>query len=264
MRTPPNESVSSAIAEPGADVSARPSARPRKIEPERKCVLSGEHGGRSTLIRLAISPEGDVLPDLLARAPGRGAWIGVTRSELETAIMKGRLRGALARAFNGAPLTVPDDLAKRIETGLVRLLLDRLGLAMRSGALILGSDKIAEKARAGRIDLLLHASDASEDGTRKLDQAWRVGRDVEGSGQRGIRLPVITAGEIRFALDRDALSVALGRDNVVHLALVGAPAADRVSQTLQRLLHFLGLAEAGASLNTNGSDIDDELRTGKT
>ena len=45
--------------------------------PERKCILSGEHGARDKLIRLALSPDGEVLPDVRARAPGRGAWIGV-------------------------------------------------------------------------------------------------------------------------------------------------------------------------------------------
>ena len=54
--------------------------------PERRCILSGDHGSRDGLLRLAISPDGDVLPDVLARAPGRGAWIGVTRAELEDAI----------------------------------------------------------------------------------------------------------------------------------------------------------------------------------
>ncbi len=233
MRTPPNERLTSDIAE-------APAARTGRSAPERRCILTGDHGPRDGLIRLAISPEGDVLPDLLARAPGRGAWIGVTRAELEQAMgaagrKGGRLRGALARAFKGAPLCVPDDLPQRIEDGLRRLLLDRLGLEMRSGNLILGSDRIAEHARGGVVELLLHAADASADGARKLDQAWRVGQDAEGSGLVGTRLP----------LDREALSVALGRENVVHLALADAKAAQRVDQALQRLLHFSEAPGAG-------------------
>ena len=105
---------------------------------------------------------------------------------------------------------------------------------MRAGRLILGSDRIAEEARAGGVAALYHAADASEDGSRKLDQAWRVGQDAEGSGLCGVRLP----------LDRAALSVALGRDNVVHLALADEPSAERVAAPLQRLLTFLGAAPA--------------------
>jgi hypothetical protein len=136
----------------------------------------------------------------------------------------------LARAFKGAPLNVPDDLADRIEAALTRTLLDRLGIEMRAGNVLLGSDRIGENARGGAVSLLLHASDASADGSRKLDQAWRVGREVEGSGETGTTLP----------LDRAALSVALGRDNVVHLALADDGAAARVEQILARLLHFQG------------------------
>lgn len=223
MRTPPHEPVVSDISEAQTGRGHKASA------PERRCILSGETSSRDGLIRLAISPDGDVLPDPLARAPGRGAWLGVTRAELEKALGKGQLRGALARAFKGAKLTVPENLPDLIEASLARLLLDRLGLEMRAGKLILGSDRIAEQARSGRVALVLHASDASEDGRKKLDQAWRVGRDAEGTGQRGTVLP----------LDRAALSVALGRDNVVHMALADDKAAERVQSVLSRLLHFL-------------------------
>jgi predicted RNA-binding protein YlxR (DUF448 family) len=200
---------------------------------ERTCILSGEKGAREALLRLAISPDGDVLPDIHARAPGRGAWIAVSRPDLEKAQAKGKLKGALARAFKGAPLTIPDDLADRIELALTRSLADRLGLELKSGKLIMGSDRIAQNAREGKVTWLGHAADASEDGSRKLDQAWRVGQDAEGSGIRGTRLP----------LDRETLSVALGRDNVVHLALTDRGATERVAMPLQRLLHFQGQGE---------------------
>jgi predicted RNA-binding protein YlxR (DUF448 family) len=217
MRIPHNEPL-------GSDASGAP---------ERRCILTGEHGSRDDLVRLAISPEGEVLPDALARAPGRGAWIAVSRADLEMALAKGKLKGALARAFKGAALSIPADLPARTETALTRAFTDRLGLEMKSGRLLTGSDRIAEHARGGQVAWLAHAADAGEDGSRKLDQAWRVGKEAEGSGIRGITLP----------LDRAALSVALGRDNVVHLALTDPAAARRLAVPLQRLLRFLGGAE---------------------
>jgi len=224
MRIPRNDRVSADIADTG---------------PERKCILSGEVAPRDTLIRLAISPDGPdgvayVAPDALAKAPGRGSWIGVTRAELEAAIAKGRLKGALARAYKGAKITIPDDLPERIEVALLRAFTDRLGLEMRSGRLLVGSDRIAENARMGKVAWLAHASDAGEDGNRKLDQAWRVGRELEGSGATGITLP----------LDRATLSVALGRENVVHLALTDRAATERLAPCLARLNHYLGQAGA--------------------
>ena len=111
-----------------------------------------------------------------------------------------------------------------------RTFCDRLGLELKSGHLLTGTDRISENARAGRVAWLAHAADAGDDGSRKLDQAWRVGEGAEGTGKAGVTLP----------LDRAALSVALGRDNVVHLALTDAAAAERVSAALRRLLRFQG------------------------
>lgn len=234
MRTPNNERL-------GSDIADARKARPS--EPERKCILSGDHAARAALVRLAVSPEGQVLPDVNAKAPGRGAWIGVNRADLEAALAKGRLKGALARAFKTGALSIPDDLPARVEEALRRAFADRLGLEMRSGTIILGTQRIAETARGGAVTALYHASDSSEDGRKKLDQAWRVGEDREGSGHRGTILP----------LDRTALSVALGRDNVVHLALGDPRAAERVSAPLQRLLHFLG-AEGGLADTISGGE----------
>ncbi len=244
---------------PGEVMPERPPLPVKPAAPERRCILTGRHGARDGLIRLAISPDGDVLPDVLARAPGRGAWIGVTQVELDQAIAKGKLKGALARAFKGAPMTIPADLGARIEAALRRALTDRLGVELRSGAVLMGTEKIAAAARAGTVKLLAHASDAGGDGAGKLAQAWRVGQDAEGTGMKGMILP----------LDRAALSVALGRDNVVHLALINAAAAARVSGLLARLNHFLGCVptpdneppDDTSGANPIGAGVDDMIDT---
>jgi hypothetical protein len=102
------------------------------------------------------------------------------------------------------------------------------------------------------VKLLLHASDASADGSGKRDQAWRVGEDAEGTGKGGVKLPV----------DRDALSAALGRQNAVHVALIDQKAADRVMHHLGRWLNFKGCSNApfdsaasAADLRGNDADI---------
>ena len=263
MRTPNNERLATQtdradpISPPDGDGAGRPVPSESK-QNERRCILAGESSPREGLIRLAVSPSGLVLPDVQAKAPGRGAWIGVTRAELETAMAKGRLKAALARAFKTGDLEIPSDLPEKIENALARVLLDRLGLELRAGSLILGTQRIAEAARGGAVDLLCHASDASEDGRKKLDQAWRVGAEREGSGDRGLVLP----------LDRMALSVALGRENVVHLAVGHSKAAARITGLLQRLLHFTGSApdastpEAVSGAATDTNDTHNDLNDG--
>ncbi|WAT18970.1 DUF448 domain-containing protein [Aurantiacibacter sp. MUD11] len=238
MRNPRNDTLGS----PETEAATSPQGKHAKAGSERRCVLTGDSSARDDLVRLALSPDGDVLPDALAKAPGRGAWVGVTKAELAEAIASGKLKGALSRAFKTGDISIPEDLPTRTETALKRAVLDRLGLEMRAGRLILGSDRIANEARMGAVAALYHASDAQEDGRRKLDQAWRVGLDEEGSGRRGETLP----------LDREALSVALGRQNVVHLALADAKSAQRVAQPLARLQTFLGVATAASTMNSPG------------
>ena len=84
------------------------------------------------MIRLALGPDGQVGPDVRAKAPGRGAWIAVDRTELDAANAKGKLKAALARAFKTADLTVPADLGEQIQRALRQWALDRLGLEARA------------------------------------------------------------------------------------------------------------------------------------
>lgn len=209
---------------------ARPSTSLRTNEngagnnPERTCVLTRRKGTRDSLIRLALGPDGQVGPDVRAKAPGRGAWISVTRGELDEASAKGKLKGALARAFKTSAVAIPDDLGARTEAALRQAALDRLGMEARSGTLLNGSERVETAARTGKVHLLIHAADAGEDGRRKLDQAFRVG----GGEGRGLIFPE----------ERSILSMALGRENVVHIALTDPAAAARVSHALARWRAF--------------------------
>jgi uncharacterized protein len=203
--------------------------------------LSGERAEQRLLIRLALGPDGSVAPDILGKAPGRGAWIGVPADELEIARAKGKLAGTLKRAFKADVVSVPDDIVERIRINLEKATLDRLGLEARASNLISGAEKVDQAARSGVVALLLHAADASNDGAGKRDQSWRVGSDEEGSGKAGIKLPV----------DRDALSAALGRGNAVHVAIIDERAAERVKHHLDRWLYFIGCSNGPGDASAN-------------
>ena len=210
MRTKPND-------DPGL-------TEPEPHVPERTCILTRRKGTKDELIRLALGPAGEVAPDVRARAPGRGAWIGVTRAELDEANAKGKLKGALQRAFKSSTVALPADLGERTEAALRQAALDRLGMEARSGNLINGSERVETAARSGKVAMLIHAADAGEDGRKKLDQAWRVG----GGGTQGMIFPE----------PRTILSMALGRENVVHVALTDPAAASRVQHVLRRWRAF--------------------------
>ena len=215
-----------------------------KHDPERTCVLTRRKGSRDHLIRLALGPDGAVAPDVRARAPGRGAWVSVGFAELSEAVASGKLKSALQRAFKTGDVAVPPDLAERTALALRQATLDRLGMEARSGKLINGSDRVEAAARSGKVALLIHAADASEDGRRTLDQAWRIG----GGDARGVIFPE----------GRTILSLALGRENVVHVALIEPAAAERVLNALTRWRVFTdpeaGLEGGDSALGTGSAE----------
>lgn len=214
--------------------------------PERTCVLTRRAAPRDDLLRLALAPDGTVWADVRAKAPGRGAWIGVDKAALAEAVASGRLHGALARSFRTGEVEVPAGLPDRAEEALAKDALDRLGLEARAGRLVSGTERIEAAARKGEVFLLLHAADAGADGSRRLDQAWRVG----GGPARGVVFP---AG-------RAILSLALGRENVVHVALVDRGAAARVARALDRWRAFIGRdagLEAAAAVTAQATAVDE-------
>jgi predicted RNA-binding protein YlxR (DUF448 family) len=219
-----------AVPELGADGTALP---------ERRCILTGAHGVRDELIRFAVGPDGSVAADLSAKLPGRGAWVVADREVVTTAMAKGKLKGAFARAFKSNALKLSDDLPDQISAGLERRALDRLGLENKAGNLIWGHERIGEALLKGKVRLLLHAGDAKADGMGKLE-ARRRGASPD---TVSIILPV----------GRDRLSMALGRENVVHAAITDAASASRTLAALGRWA-----AWNGVSTDSGASDKDDE------
>jgi len=240
MRNPRNETG-------GVILPSRKRDGDEKHTPERTCVLTRRKGTKDELIRLALGPDGSVAPDVRARAPGRGAWIGVGRAELDAANAKGKLKGALTRAFKTDAVAVPEDLGERTTQALRQAALDRLGMEARAGNLINGAERVESAARAGKVHLLIHAADSGEDGRRTLDQAWRVG----GGEPRGVIFPE----------GRSILSLALGRENVVHIALTDPAAASRVRHALARWRAFTDPARGPEGGETAlGPGSTDELK----
>jgi predicted RNA-binding protein YlxR (DUF448 family) len=185
----------------------------------RKCIVSGEVRSEPHLIRFVVSPDGDVVPDVAVKLPGRGMWLSADRKSLETAIAKNAFSKAAKASVKAAP-----DLADTVVRQLIVRMQGDLGIARKSGSIILGFDNIMRSfgdKQAPR--LLCEAIDGAEDGRRKLRNAART-LDVE--------LHVVAA------LTAEEMSLALGRENVVHAALKPGPLAERLIVDAGRLSGF--------------------------
>lgn len=200
--------------------------------PTRRCILTGVRCAPDDLIRLIQAPDGAVVADLAYKLPGRGAWVTPRRPLVEAAVRTGKLKGMLARSWrtDAAKISGLDALIGLIDTGLLRRVHDRLGLEKRASNIILGFDAIRDGLIKGKVVALLHASDAAADGRSKL------------SGK-------CEAEDLPCALSRDEMSLALGRDNVVHAGVTDPGAASRLAGAL-RLIMLWRQPEGGATLET--------------
>jgi uncharacterized protein len=199
--------------------------------PWRRCICTGEIRERALLLRFVVGPDGEIVPDIAAKLPGRGLWLTPRRDMVERAIAR-RLFARSARR----PVTVPPGLADRIEGLLAQRCADGLGLARRSGVAVGGFEKVREAVRAGRTALLFAAVDAAEGGRRKL----------HGLG-RGLPVAVaLTAAEI---------GAAFGRDQMVHASVGAGPFCARLLADARKLVGF----RAGAAVERAGGAAPPEL-----
>lgn len=192
------------------------SLRDATIDRERRDLVSHEVMDESRLIRFVAGPDGQVVPDLGRKLPGRGLWVEASRASVEAAVKKnGFTRAAKTK------LTAPADLADAIERLLARRCLDQLGLARREGVLISGFEKTAASLRAGKAAWVLEAADGSADGRGKI-----------------LALARHQTAKICGAFTADDLSLALGLENAIHAVLLAGGRADRWTIEVERLAGF--------------------------
>jgi predicted RNA-binding protein YlxR (DUF448 family) len=190
--------------------------------PLRRCLASGLSAERSRLVRFAVAPDGEIVPDVDERLPGRGLWVTADRAALETA----RRRKLFAKAAR-ASVRVPDDLAQRVERLLVRRCRELLGLALRSGQATFGYQRAREWLIAGKGALLLEASDGAPGDRAKL-------RALAGE------LPVVAV------LTAEELGAAAGRTRLVHGVLLRGRLSDAFAREARRLAGFRAVPDSAA------------------
>jgi predicted RNA-binding protein YlxR (DUF448 family) len=189
---------------------------------ERMCALTREVKPVDQLIRFVLSPDGEVVPDVKRKLPGRGLWIVGTRAAVTEAVK----RNVFARGFK-RELRAGADLAATSERLLERSALDALAIAGKGGQVVTGAAKVEAALAGDDLVALIHAAEASADGKRKLNAALQRKR-AEKSGETTIIETF--AGE--------QLDLALSRPNVVHAALLAGPGAETFLARTRRLERF--------------------------
>ena len=183
-----------------------------EVGPLRRCAVTRERLAKERMIRFVIGPDRQVVPDIGAKLPGRGIWLSARGDVIETACR----RGGFAKAARGA-VTVPADLVPGLVAALVRRIGDTLGLARRAGQAVSGFAKAREWLLAGRVGLVIQASD--------------------GSGEERARFVGVRASEVAVVtpLDGAQLGAVFGRAHVVHVVVAPGRLATVLRVEAERL-----------------------------
>jgi len=199
-------------------------AGPRKAGSERFCAATGAVRPVGDMIRFVVAPDGQVVADLKRRLPGRGIWITATRAAIKTAIERKAFgRGLRQEVKPGAKLI------EATERLLESEVLSALAIAHKAGKVAIGFGKAEAALDRGRapVAALMHACDAAADGSRKLDARLRLRSEAD-----GIEVAVV----VNFTSLQ--LSLALGRPNVIHAALLAGRESETFLARIARLDHF--------------------------
>ena len=191
---------------------------------DRTCIVTRRQAGPDELIRFVVGPDKAVVPDLKRNLPGRGCWVTADREHVDKAAKK----GLFGRAFK-AQVTVPADLGGMVDLLLARAALGALGLARKAGALALGATKVEASVRSGAARLVLHATEASADGLRKIAQARRATAHAGGPEIRAYKL-----------FSEQELGLALGGTNVIHAAVLAGDAGRSAEKRMVALDRYRG------------------------
>lgn len=223
---------------PAADRQAKPVR-----SPERTCAVTRALLAPADLIRFARAPDGTITPDVAHRLPGRGVWVSLDRGMVE----KAATQNAFARSLKQSVI-VPAGLADLVDRLLSERCVQALAIANKAGLVVSGFAKVEAKIRAGGTAALLHGREASADGAAKLDGKLRSrmppAQQVTDTEQRDA--PPVAPVVVTDLSSRE-LSLALGRENVVHAAVSEGGAARYFLTEVERLRRYRSSTPAAAA-----------------
>ncbi|WP_298435316.1 DUF448 domain-containing protein [Geobacter sp.] len=191
-----------------------------RTAPQRTCLGCRETRDKGELLRFVLSPEGILVPDVMAKLPGRGAYTCFRRSCVTKAVE----RRQFSRAFKSEVAVPP---AGEIATQIASLLRERvasyLALANKAGKIISGSDMVMERLRrGGGLGLVLLASDISGD----------IGEKVSYLAERG-GVPCLRM------LDKDRFGELLGKGLRSVVAVIESGFVQSILNEVKRYGNFL-------------------------
>ncbi|MEP7241964.1 MAG: RNA-binding protein [Devosia sp.] len=201
---------------------------PGKDDVERRCALTREVKAAADLVRFVVGPDDVLVPDTDMKAEGRGVWITLGQAQIAEAVRK----KAFAKSLKTA-VTVPADLPELTRLRLEQRLLSAMQMARKAGQLATGAMKVKAALETGSAVALLTATDAAEDGRKKLLATLKAStKSAEEQGFGTVNVPHFEL------LDSARMGLALGIESVIHAAPTQGAAGEAVVKRAERLARY--------------------------
>jgi len=177
---------------------------------EFSCHVTGKTLPIDEMLRFCVSPAGELTPDIGNKLPGAHIWVSARKS-------------CVAALENGSDWSVPTDLPLRVAVLLAARARNMLGLARAAGKIVLGFAKVDAALSGGRAAMLISAYDGARDGRAKL------ARKAKAAG-----VPVMEL------FSAEELGLAMGRQDVIHSAVVEVNWAIKIDEATRRWQVYMG------------------------
>jgi predicted RNA-binding protein YlxR (DUF448 family) len=201
---------------------------PGKDEVERRCALTHEVKPAADLIRFVVGPDGVLVPDTDMKAEGRGVWISLGEKQVAEAVRK----KAFAKSLK-SEVRLPEDLPGLTRLRLEQRLVAAMQMAKKAGQLLTGMTKVKEALETGIAVALFTATDAAEDGRKKLLATLKAAtKSAEEQGMGRVNVPHFEL------LDSARMGLALGIESVIHAAPTQGAAGDAVVKRAEKLARY--------------------------
>jgi predicted RNA-binding protein YlxR (DUF448 family) len=137
-----------------------------KEEPKRSCLGCRAVKDRKDLLRFVVDPDMAVVPDLLAKLPGRGAYTCFDMACLTDAVKKNLFNRAFRVEVKGISA---EDLTARVASMMEERIASYLSLANKAGKVVSGSDIVMQVLRKNTKEIIvLLSTDISDDIRQKV------------------------------------------------------------------------------------------------
>jgi len=180
---------------------------------ERKCILEGVVKPESDLLRF-VELNNELLPDFNKKLPGKGMYITCNRLSLLKALDK-----KLFQKVSRHNLNIAECFVEMVGSLLKQKALESLNIARKTGALIVGFEKLKEAIKKDKVEFIIEARNAGLDGKEKVAL---LAKNIE----------------IFNLFSIDELDIALNKENTVYVAILKGGTSQMVYNNLKKYQNF--------------------------